>query len=115
MRYRHSLRFQGYWLSFIAWVMLSFATPLVNAVAEDSTGWMRLCSAHGVQWVSPTAIGGGHASNADCVCLSLGLSYQATLFWSTSEPVEPVALVQYSSIHLLTPFSKQQPRSPPRV
>ena len=127
MQLRVALRFRGYWFSLLAWTMLTFATPLANALAEGDAGWMRICSAFGVQWVHSTKVNSEkfnstsnslltsapHNSSADCVCLSLGLNYLTATQNTPPVVVVTVTATEYVSVSLLAVNHQHQPRSPP--
>ena len=114
MLFHHSLRFKGYWLSLFSWIILSFAAPASNALAESELGWMRLCSAHGVQWVQTTSASDAN-TGADCVCLSLALSYHnAVPAKGVSEPGLGF-FSGYETVALVVSYSPIQPRSPPVI
>lgn len=93
MLFRDSLRFKGYWLSLLSWLMLSFAVPVTNALAETDAGTMRICSTHGSFWLE--AVGDEHTANSDipfddCPCLSQLLSLALPGFFTNSfEPITP--------------------------
>ena len=98
--------------------MLTFATPLANALAESNTGWMRLCSAFGVQWVQSPGnhvVNNVHTNGADCVCLSFGLNVQHAAPPVNPSTVGAFQVTDYESVQLLAIFNKQQPRSPPSL
>ncbi|WP_196158567.1 hypothetical protein [Reinekea sp. G2M2-21] len=109
-----SLRFRGYWLSLFSWLMLTFATPLANAVAESDVGWLRLCSTQGAKWVQ---VGSApqHTNDSACVCLSYGLPYQINSDLNTAQPGNSLVSVAYQSVLVISPSSANQPRSPPLV
>jgi hypothetical protein len=94
--------------------MLTFATPLANAVAESDVGWLRLCSAQGVKWVE---VGGAsqHTNDSACVCLSYGLPCHINSDLNTAQPGNSLMSDDYQSVLVIPPFSANQPRSPPLV
>jgi len=113
MLYRHSLRFKGYWLGFLSWTILTFATPVASAVAETDAGLiMRLCSAHGVQWIEVDSIDQWGA-NDYCLCLSLGLDLQSNTYQASIDFDDVWTWSNYSYQKTPSRYVTAQPRSPP--
>jgi hypothetical protein len=112
MHFRNGLRFKGYWLSLLSWIVLTFAAPVASAVAETSEGWMRLCSAHGVQWVY-LAADEAPAEVSQCACLSLAISLAHPVQSSPEYALFSEVLASYRSLEQRFPHTAVQPRSPP--
>jgi hypothetical protein len=112
MLFRNSLRFKGYWLALFSWIVLTFAAPVSSALAETDEGWMRLCSAHGVQWVNVEA-DSSETTTSDCLCLSLGLTHITSLSVVGPKLTGATIKPRTASAAFVQTYSATRPRSPP--
>lgn len=108
-------RIKGYFISLLAWLVLTFFVPVTNALAHSESGWMRICSAYGVHWVEQTDVGLAQVeTQADkCQCLSMALVVDVPFLSSTNV----FSAIENTGLHVsylqLTRFQIAQPRSPP--
>jgi hypothetical protein len=112
MLYREQLRFKGYWMGVLAWLVISIFAPASAALSQSEDGWLRLCSAQGATWVLAADQPQG-PSAAECHCL-FGVLPQATggaLLLADGDRFLPN--LSYSSVTLSRAYSLCQPRSPP--
>lgn len=110
MVFRSRIRFRGYWLSLLSWLMLSFAIPMSQTLADDD-GYMRLCSAMGAQWVLQDTAP-SDMSDQGCLCLGTALIGDSNA--SSPAAYQGVILsVQPQTVLLTNAYALYQPRSPP--
>ena len=115
MLFRNSMRFKGYWLALFSWIVLTFAAPVSSALGRADAGWMRLCSAHGVQWVNISVDDDTTASSHDCVCGSLGVQQHISQAHKALgiHPVDEFEKTVPAPYRLT--YNASRPRSPPQV
>ncbi|MEJ2043330.1 MAG: hypothetical protein P8X74_01200 [Reinekea sp.] len=108
-----ALRFRGYWLGLLGWLMLSFASPLSSALAQGDKGWMQLCSTYGVHWVQLSDQDDSSANQSNCQCLLQALTADSP----KPKSVEPIfffsAASDYSAPRMITHYVIPFSRAPP--
>lgn len=112
MLYREHLRFKGYWLGLLAWLVLSFAAPVASAISDPEAGWLRLCSAQGATWIQAE----GQAPNGadlECNCLFTALPPTSAVALLSVSGGETATVELPELLFLSDAYTRYQPRSPP--
>lgn len=112
MHLRQSLRFKGYWLGLLAWLMLSFGSATASAFVTSEMSWLRLCTVSGVTWQQTDSV---HTNNQQPVCDCL--THTVVI---NSAPVALPFFTPYQDTvastvgeKVTTSFHPAQPRAPP--